>query len=126
MRKEDIFIDLRKLSEEEIKSIPEILKRDYIGVSALRILPKGKYITDLPFLCIGFEFWGFHSSVFVSSRTEITFQQFKELFRDWEWEMLDMLKDIERSLRNGFNITSSKEQEIRKLISEVELKRQGK
>lgn len=94
MKKEDIYLDLRKLSKDEIKSIPTILaaNNEDVFTDTSKQLLRAEH--NYPFLSFDAPFWVSYINVDLTTKTEITFSDFKNLFRDYEKEMLEMLKKL--------------------------------
>lgn len=126
--KSEIFLDLRKLTKEEIMSIPEILGSmgRTIDVNYLNRIISG----NNPFRCFYLheKSWSITTVPFTKKMTENTFTEFRALFRDYEGEMVNILK----RMLSAFEYDNASEFDFqiffdsKQLIKEVEQKRNNK
>ncbi|QNS40165.1 hypothetical protein H0S70_07060 [Chryseobacterium manosquense] len=89
MKKEEVFIDLSKCSEEEIIKIYHVLndKNENIYHSDRMILKKGKFENRFPYLTLnsGYTQW-MSTFVNIHGKTELTYPEFIKLFEGGEYD----------------------------------------
>ena len=93
---EEIYINLKKLSEEQIKALPQVIENsgDKVLPETLSDLIRGKITDGFKFLFYSPSGWN-QNDYPLNGRTELTYPEFIKLFEGGEGEVLQVENDYQ-------------------------------